>query len=212
MVWHAQQPVGEDERAAGAALAFGRPLELLPRLDRAAVVLCLDADPLGPGPDQIRHARGFAAQRQARAGRDAASSGSMRWSRRMSLTGAKADHRRAVRPAELHDIVAWLAAELGAPLSRPALRRGAQHSSSAVAGRPAGASRRGAGAGRRGAGARAARPGALDQRAPRRPGRGGRAGLAARAAGPGAAGRAGRGDARRTRPRRCSILGAQPRL
>ena len=60
-------PDGEENARRGAALAFGRPLDLLPRFDRAAVVLCLDADPLGPGPDQIRNARAFAAQRQARA-------------------------------------------------------------------------------------------------------------------------------------------------
>ncbi|MBL6458726.1 4Fe-4S dicluster domain-containing protein [Belnapia sp. T6] len=120
MVWHAHVPIGEENARAGATLAFGRPLDLLPRLDRAEVVLCLDADPLGPGPDQIRNGRGFAAQRQARAG-------GTRFGRlyamepAISLTGANADHHLLVGPEEFHDLAAWLAAELGLPVPRPEL-------------------------------------------------------------------------------------------
>ena len=79
----------------------------------------------------------------------------------MSLTGANADHHRLVRPDEFHDILAWLAAEFGAPLPRPALPEA--RGSCGRRGRPAGAARRGPGAGRRGPGARAARVGALDE-------------------------------------------------
>ncbi|MFL5338104.1 MAG: 4Fe-4S ferredoxin, partial [Geminicoccaceae bacterium] len=120
MTWHAHAPIGEENARRGAELAFRQPLDLLPRLERAEVVLCLDADPLGPGPDQLRQARGFAAQHQARAAET-------RFGRlyvlepAMSLTGANADHHRLVRPEELRDIAAWLAAELGAPLDRPGL-------------------------------------------------------------------------------------------
>jgi molybdopterin-containing oxidoreductase family iron-sulfur binding subunit len=120
MAWHAHAPIDEGNARRGAELAFGRPLNLLPRLDRAEAVLCLDADPLGPGPDQIRNARDFATQRHVRAG-------GARFGRlyvlepAMSLTGANADHHRLARPEEFRDIAAWLAAELGAPLPRPEL-------------------------------------------------------------------------------------------
>nr|WP_243634574.1 4Fe-4S dicluster domain-containing protein [Roseicella frigidaeris] len=118
--WHAHLPLDEANARRGAALAFGQGLDLLPALDRAAVILCLDADPLGPGPDQIRLSRDFAQRRQARAG-------GTRFNRlyalepAMSLTGANADHHLAVPPAAFHAIIPWLAAELGAPLPRPEL-------------------------------------------------------------------------------------------
>ncbi|WP_241667075.1 4Fe-4S dicluster domain-containing protein [Muricoccus nepalensis] len=118
--WHAHQAVGEANALAGAALAFGRPLLALPRLDRAAVVLAIDADPLGPGPDGIRHGREFAARRAAR--REGGGFSRLYAAEpAMTQTGAKADHRLALPPAALGDLAAHLAARLGAPLSPPAL-------------------------------------------------------------------------------------------
>ena len=61
---------GWREKETRAAMAFGRPITSLPRLADADVVVSLDADPLGAGPRQIVHARGFAARRQARKGVD----------------------------------------------------------------------------------------------------------------------------------------------
>ncbi|WP_338928250.1 hypothetical protein WDZ11_11595 [Roseomonas mucosa] len=119
--WHAHEPVGEENLRAGAALAFGRPLSALPRLDRATTILALDADPLGPGPDQPRHARGFAAHRQARRGQSGDFSRLYVAESVPSLTGAKADHRLALPPAGLRDLAIALAAGLGAPLEAPAL-------------------------------------------------------------------------------------------
>jgi molybdopterin-containing oxidoreductase family iron-sulfur binding subunit len=115
ITWHMHVPIGEENSRRGAALAFGRPLDLLPRLDHAEVVLCLDADPLGPGPDQLRHGRGFAAQRLARRG-------GTRFGRlyamepAISLTGANADHHLPTPPEDFHGIAACLAAALGLPV------------------------------------------------------------------------------------------------
>ncbi|MHB8284207.1 MAG: molybdopterin-binding domain-containing protein, partial [Caulobacteraceae bacterium] len=63
--WRRFEPLNDDSARAGARLAFGRPLSVLPQLAKANVVLCLDADPLGAGPEQIANARGFVAARQA---------------------------------------------------------------------------------------------------------------------------------------------------
>ncbi len=120
LAWHEHNPVGDDNARQGARLAFGRPLTLLPRLDRCQVVLCLDADPLGPGDDQLRNARGFAARRQAREG-DAQFLRLYAMEPGLSLTGANADHHRGVHPAEFPALLTWLAAELGAKLPRPSL-------------------------------------------------------------------------------------------
>lgn len=119
--WHRHEPVGETNTLAGTALAFGRPLSPLPRLDRAAVLLALDADPLGAGPDSIRHGREFAARRSARRESGGAFSRLYAVEPTMSLTGAKADHRLALAPAELRDFAAAMANRLGASLDAPAL-------------------------------------------------------------------------------------------
>ena len=54
--------------------AFGRPLTALPRFDDARVVLTLDDDPIGPGPQQIRFAHDIAAARRSHIGERIAAS------------------------------------------------------------------------------------------------------------------------------------------
>ena len=66
--WHAYEPIDEVNAETGAALAFGRPLRSVPQLDKARVLVTLDADPLGPGPNQLSNARGFAARRRPQDG------------------------------------------------------------------------------------------------------------------------------------------------
>jgi molybdopterin-containing oxidoreductase family iron-sulfur binding subunit len=111
--WHAYNPVDTDNEQSGSILAFGRGLKTVPRLERARVLVALDADPLGHGPDQLRHARGFAAQRQAQAGT---------FSRIYSieaaptLTGTKADHRIALQPREINEVAIAIARSLGADI------------------------------------------------------------------------------------------------
>ncbi|MBX6741116.1 MAG: 4Fe-4S dicluster domain-containing protein [Acetobacteraceae bacterium] len=122
MRWHVHEPIGEDNANAGARLAFGKALTALPRLDRAAVVLALDADPLGPGPDQIRNGREFLQRRTAR--RKGGAESFMRLyavEPLMTQTGAKADHRLALSQARLRDMAIALAARLGAGVQAPDL-------------------------------------------------------------------------------------------
>src|SRR5829696_2862891 len=63
--WATYDAVSDENRLAGLRSATGRDLDLMLRLDRAAVILCLDADPLLTDPEMVRHARGFAAGRSA---------------------------------------------------------------------------------------------------------------------------------------------------
>jgi molybdopterin-containing oxidoreductase family iron-sulfur binding subunit len=119
--WHAQDAVDEENALAGAETAFGQRLRARPRLDRARVVLALDADPLGPGPEQIANAMGFSARRQARRGGEAAFLRLYAAEPVLSNTGAKADHRLALRPWEVRDLAIALAARLGADLPAPDL-------------------------------------------------------------------------------------------
>jgi molybdopterin-containing oxidoreductase family iron-sulfur binding subunit len=116
--WHAYEPVDDDSAQRGAALAFGKPLKALPRLDKARVLVTLDADPLGHGPEQLVHARGFAACRQPDRGD---------FSRIYtieavpSLTGAKADHRIALQPQLIGEIAVAIANSMGASLREASL-------------------------------------------------------------------------------------------
>ena len=111
--WHAYEPIDEDNAEAGAALAFGRRLRSVPHLDKARVLVTLDADPLGQGPSQLSNARGFAARRHPKDGE---------FSRIYSietaptLTGAKADHRIALRPQLISETAIAIAHVMGAPV------------------------------------------------------------------------------------------------
>ncbi len=112
MTWRRFEPVYDDHARIGARLAFGRPLSVSPNLAEAQTVLCLDADPLGPGPEQIVNGRAFVAGRNADNGRFA------RWytvEGGWSLTGANADHRLALAPHAIAALAWRIAAHLGAP-------------------------------------------------------------------------------------------------
>jgi Fe-S-cluster-containing dehydrogenase component len=116
--WHAYEPVDNDSERAGVAFAYGRPLCTVPRLEKVQVLLTIDADPLGPGPDQLRNARGFAARRSPQAGG---------FSRIYSveaaptLTGAKADHLIALHPRFMGEVAIAVANALGAGLREAVL-------------------------------------------------------------------------------------------
>jgi molybdopterin-containing oxidoreductase family iron-sulfur binding subunit len=109
--WHAHDPLDQPDVEAGSMLAFGKPLQVVARLEAAVIIVALDADPLGPGPDQIRHARGFAAHRRPG---DAAFSRLYAFESAPTLTGAKADHRIALHPDGIAEVAVALAAAQGA--------------------------------------------------------------------------------------------------
>jgi len=115
--WHQWQPVARDNVWKGATLAYGQPVEAIPMLDRADVVLAIDSDLLSSAPGHVRFARDFAARRNpARA---------QKMSRLYaveptpSLTGAAADHRFIAGPRELHQALLALAAGILQSASPP---------------------------------------------------------------------------------------------
>jgi molybdopterin-containing oxidoreductase family iron-sulfur binding subunit len=108
--WHAYEPIDEDKARAGAVLAYGRPLQTVPRLEKARVLVVLDADPLGQGPDQLRNARGFAARRTPQQG-DFSRIYAIETA--LTLTGAKADHRLALRPEMIGEVAIAIAHSMG---------------------------------------------------------------------------------------------------
>jgi MoCo/4Fe-4S cofactor protein with predicted Tat translocation signal len=112
MRWHRYDPLAPDNSRSGSQLAFGEYVDARCRMDRAEVVLSLGGDFLFWGPGRIRYARDFISRRRVR-----------RVSPRMnrlyvvettpSITGAVADHRLTLRPAEVEEFARALAAALG---------------------------------------------------------------------------------------------------
>ena len=102
------EPFDDDAVLAGTAAAFGRRLTPRPRLADADVILTLDADPLGPGPEQVALARGWATRRRMdpmpRLYTIEASP---------SSTGAMADVRAAAGPQGIAAACAAIARALG---------------------------------------------------------------------------------------------------
>ncbi len=63
MQWHRWEPISRDAVRAGAMLAYGQPLEIVPKLDAADLLVAIDSDLLDSAPGHLRFARDFAARR-----------------------------------------------------------------------------------------------------------------------------------------------------
>lgn len=115
--WHAYEPLERDAVYAGSELAFGE--RLAPRYDfsKADVVLALDADFLVSGPGHIHYAGQFMDRRRVRTTVDAAGQAAMNRlyvvESAVTCTGAKADHRLAIRASEIDAFARALAARVG---------------------------------------------------------------------------------------------------
>ena len=113
--WHQWEPVSRDAAHAATRTAFGRPLDTLYRFDRADRVLALDADFLGGGPGQVRYVRDYVARR-----RDPSAMNRLYVVETApSNTGAMADHRLALRPAEIGEFTLAVARRVGIATRAP---------------------------------------------------------------------------------------------
>src|SRR5439155_757475 len=107
--WHQWEPARADAVRGGTLAAFGDDVRPLHRVVDADIIVDLDADFLGCGPAHLAHVREFAARRrpgQAMNRLYVAESG-------LTPTGAKADHRLPVRPADVALLARALAAAAG---------------------------------------------------------------------------------------------------
>ena len=113
--WHSYEPVSRSAVWAGSNLAFGEDLEPIHHLDRADVILALDADFLARGPARLNNARGFASRREVN---DSQSNAGMNRlyvvEPMLSLTGAAADHRLAVAHRDVALLAQMIAGLVGA--------------------------------------------------------------------------------------------------
>lgn len=110
--WIQYEPVGSQSRIEGATLAFGENVDTVAHLDKADVVLALDADFLSWGPGRLRYAREFARRRE-----EGEEKGTMNRLYAVdacpTITGAMADHRWPVLASQVPAVALAVARELG---------------------------------------------------------------------------------------------------
>jgi MoCo/4Fe-4S cofactor protein with predicted Tat translocation signal len=108
--WVQYEPVNRDNASAGAMMAFGTPVQAVYDFSKADRVLSLDADifsNFSPG-----HIKTFAAARRYDHSKTEINRLYVVEST-LSITGAKADHRLAVKPSQVVEIAKAIAKALG---------------------------------------------------------------------------------------------------
>ncbi len=127
---HAYDPVTRDAVRAGTRLAFGEELEPVYHLEKADVIVALDADFFAWGPGRLKDARAFAARREVepqvrefiaghaeQGGQDQAAATMNRLYAiecTPTITGASADHRLPVSARDVDAIARAIAGGVGA--------------------------------------------------------------------------------------------------
>ena len=113
--WHEWEPIDGDGEREGTRMAFGAPHRGQQMLEKAEVVVCLDADPLHGHGNATRLSRDWAIRRRL----DAQNASEQKLSRVysvegiLSVTGIMADDRIPIRPGDVVAIAAALASRLG---------------------------------------------------------------------------------------------------
>jgi molybdopterin-containing oxidoreductase family iron-sulfur binding subunit len=113
LAWYQWEAVDRARAHAGAQLAFGRPVDLLPEFAKADVILAVESDFLESAPGHLRFAREFASRRRAAEMKEQMSR-LYALESTPTLAGAKADHRLALGPAAIAAAMQRLAGTIGA--------------------------------------------------------------------------------------------------
>ena len=110
--WHQWEPAGSDGTFEGAKLAFGRPVNTVYRLEKADIVVSLDADFMTSGPGHVRYMKDFYRRRNLTGPSDEMN--------RLyvveptpSVTGSAADNRLPLRSNDVELFARALAAKIG---------------------------------------------------------------------------------------------------
>ncbi|PKO17070.1 molybdopterin oxidoreductase [candidate division BRC1 bacterium HGW-BRC1-1] len=121
--WVQWEPAGRHAARAGAMAAFGRPVDAVLQLEKADVILSLDADFMVEGPGHLNYAKAYAKRRKLRDG-DVTPNRMYAVESHPTTTGTLAEHRLALKPSVLEQFARAAAAALGVAVggeaSRPA--------------------------------------------------------------------------------------------
>ncbi|MBA3273827.1 MAG: TAT-variant-translocated molybdopterin oxidoreductase, partial [Chthoniobacterales bacterium] len=100
MRWCSYEPVQSEAQNFGTQIAFGENSRLIPRLERADVVLALDSDFLDCSDGDLTSARAFTSRRRIASAKETMNRLYV-VENRYSLTGAMADHRLRVPASQI---------------------------------------------------------------------------------------------------------------
>ncbi|MEZ5351360.1 MAG: TAT-variant-translocated molybdopterin oxidoreductase [Bryobacteraceae bacterium] len=115
--WHQYEPVNRGAVHAGTKLAFGEAVSPVYHVDKADIIVALDADFLTAGPGAVRYSRDFASRRKPEnMNRLYAVEPTP------SLTGGVADHRLALNSADVDSFARALAAKVGVAVTSGATK------------------------------------------------------------------------------------------
>ncbi len=126
--WYEYEPASTDNERLGSTLAFGAPFRTHLRLERARVIVCLDADLLASRIDSLALARAWSKGREPESG---AMSRVYAFESSLSETGAAADHRYSLRSEHVKAVAAHLDHELTRRVSAGSVAGAAQPAPSA---------------------------------------------------------------------------------
>ena len=118
--WFEYEPVNRDNSRAGAHIAFGEGSRPYFDLAQADVIVSLGSNILGQGPEYVAFAPGFSAKRHPETG-----SMNRLWAvdNGLSSTVTQADHRLALRAAQISAFTVALEAELSQALGQSPTQR-----------------------------------------------------------------------------------------
>jgi molybdopterin-containing oxidoreductase family iron-sulfur binding subunit len=110
--WIQWEPFGRHNAREGSRLAFGEYVDAQYAIDRADVILSLDADFLCAGNGGLKHARAFASRRRVE-GERAQLNRLYAVESSPTNTGTKADHRLPLRASDVEAFARAVASQLG---------------------------------------------------------------------------------------------------
>ncbi len=119
--FHVWSAASDSNAREGARLAFGRPMNVVPALEKASVIVSLDSDFLGTEPGNVRANLGFSAGRKLREGSGGQGVGGTQSpgmnrlyvvEPSFTVTGMNADHRLRLPASQVERYTLALAKEL----------------------------------------------------------------------------------------------------
>lgn len=108
--WIQYEPVNDDNAMAGAKMAFGSPVNTIYKFDQADRILSLDADIFSKF--NVRYTKDYVKRRNFAQNQNNLNRLYVVEST-LTITGAKADHRLAVKPSQIAEIAKAVAAAVG---------------------------------------------------------------------------------------------------
>src|SRR5437773_3913723 len=118
--WCVYEPLLSQEQATAAQNAFSPGMRLIPKLDRADVILALDSDFLDCGQGDLESVRAFTSRRRVNSSKDSMNRLYV-VENRFTLTGAMADHRLPYPASQIAAFAHALSQKIGGGTNDAAL-------------------------------------------------------------------------------------------